>query len=170
MAYDYESGSSRSESRARQPADAHSSSYRMALAIWIAPAIVTGLLMIALNLRKYDTVLAINYESDEFLQTQQRTACGWPYVIASSDPATGRWSLSGFGVSVDGIIVFAAVVIAGATSRYIAAFVDYDVNRPIQKQVQWLFHSKSKKAAPKPKRSSASGAPRHRRPRRPTDD
>src|SRR5262249_32329576 len=115
MAYNYDSESSRSENQARRPANAGSSSYHIALAIWIAPAIVTGLLMIALNLRKYDTVLSLNYEEDEFMKAQQRTALGWPYVIASADPATGRWTLSGFGVSVDSIIVFAAVVIAGAT-------------------------------------------------------
>ena len=147
----------------------------MLLAIWLVPGILVGLLMTGVNLRTYDTVLSINPEDgDDFLRAEQRTARGWPYVLASVDPSTKRWSLNGFGIVVDGIIVLAAMIITAGTSRFVAAFVDYDVNKPIQKQVQRLLHGKPKKAAPKRSapsgRMPASGAPRVRRPRRPADD
>src|SRR5579864_8913621 len=106
MAYDYEDDSRHEQTPVRQSAEFISTSYKTALAIWIVPAIVVGMLMTALNLRSYDTVLSINLEDgDDFMRTEQRKACGWPYVLASVGPSSHRWTLSGFGVVVDGIIL-----------------------------------------------------------------
>ena len=73
----------------------------------------------------------------------------------------------GFGIVVDGIIVLAAAIITGATTRFIAAFVDYDVNRPIQKQVHRLFQTHPKPAA---RHSRSDGPARSRRRYRPPTD
>lgn len=175
MAYDYEDDSPRPQTPAREPVDYFSYSYKMALAIWIVPAIVVGMMMAAINLRTYDTVLVINPEDgDDFLKSEQRIARGWPYVLASVERSSSRWALNGFGFCIDGIIALAAMIITAGTSRYVAAFVDYDVNKPIQKQVHKLFRGRPKKAAPKRSAPSGrmpmTGAPKVRRPKPPLDN
>ena len=175
MAYDYEDESPYSQTPARQPVDFLSLSYKMALAIWIVPAILAGMLMAAINVPSHDAFLSINPEDGEdFLRTEWRSARGWPCVLASEDPATRRWTLHGFGIFIDVTVVIAAMAITGGSTRFLAAFVDYEVNRPIQKQVRRLLRGNPK---PAPKRSGSSGRasssggpPRVRRPRRPTDD
>jgi hypothetical protein len=177
MAYNYEDDSPVSQNPARQsqPYEVVSFNYKLALAIWFVPALLVGMVMAAINLRSYDTVLSINLEDgDDILRTEQRTARGWPYVLASVAPSTKRWTLCWFGIIIDGIIALAAMIITAGTSRFVAAFVDYDVNKPIQKQVHRLLRGKPKKVAPKRSapsgRMPTSGPPRVRRPQRPPDD
>lgn len=176
MAYDYKDDAPPERNPVREPAEVFSTSYQAALAIWIVPAIVVGMLMAGLNLRSYDTVLSINLEDgDDFLRTEQRKACGWPYVLASVAPSSRRWTLSGFGVAMDGIILLAAMVITAGTTRFIGACVDEEVSDPIPKQVRRLFRGrtkkvKSKRSAPSGRLSPSDGAPRVRRPKRPVDD
>jgi hypothetical protein len=177
MAYDYEDDSSRSQNPAKQaqPSKFVSLNYKLALATWFVPVIVVGLVMAAINLRSYDTVMSLNYANEEdFLRTEQRTARGWPYVLASVERATSRWSLNTFGIVVDGIIALAAMIITAGTSRFFAAFVDNDVNMPLQTQMQRLLRGNSRKAAPQrsapSSRKTGSGPPRVRRRSRPVDE
>ena len=133
------------------------------------------MLMGMLNLRTYDSFVSINPEDgDDFMRTEQRTGCGWPYVLASQDPSTRRWTLSGFGVVIDGIITLAAMIITAGTSRFVAAFIDENVSEPIPKQVRRMLRGKPKKVTAKRSRLSgrmpSSGPPRARRPTRPVDD
>src|SRR5437867_786038 len=72
MANDYEDDLSRTEPPIRQARDL-SSNYLMALAVWLGPSIVVGMLLFALNVSSYDTILS---SGDEFMQTEQRRICG----------------------------------------------------------------------------------------------
>ena len=164
---DYDDDSRRSRDSVDAPTRGASSSYQVALAIWLVPPLLAAFLMLCLNLRTYESMININYGTDDFLEMENRTGCGWPYVLASVEPATRRWRLNGFGIVVDGIILLAAAIITGATTRFIAAFVDYDVNRPIQKQVRGLLQSHPRPAA---KRSRPNGPARARRRYRPPAD
>jgi len=175
MGYDDEGDLPNEQRHPRQHSASLSTSYQMALAVWIGPALIVGVLMGMLNLRTYDSMISINPEDGEnFLRTEERTGCGWPYVLASQNPSTKRWSLVGFGVVVDGIIVFAAMVITAGTSRFMAAIVDDEVSEPIPKQIRRILRGKSKKVASKRStpsgRMPSSGSPRARRPKRPADD
>ena len=142
-------------------------SYIVALMVWFIPPLVAGVLMLALNLRMYQNFTSINPEGEEFLKAENQTACGWPYVMATRDPQTRNWVLNGFGVTIDGIIVLAAACIVGAAFRFVAAFVDYDVNLPIQRQVHQLFRRRPKPTRTRPR---SAGPVRRRRPNRPPVD
>lgn len=175
MAYDDEDGAPDEQGPARQPAETFPTTYQMALAIWVGPALIVGMLLGMLNLRTYDGFISINPDDgDDFMRTEQRPACGWPYVLASQSPSTKRWVLSGFGVVVDGIIVLAAMIITAGTTRFVAAIVDENVSEPIPKQIRQFLHGKPKKVAAKRSapsgRMPSSGPPRVRRPKRPQDD
>jgi hypothetical protein len=172
MAYEFDDDLPRAQRPVRQAPEVLSTTYITALVVWFGPAILVGMLMLALNLSSYDTILSLNLEDGEdFMRTEQRKACGWPYVLASVVPATQRWSLSMFGVVTDVIIALAAMIITAGTCRFVAAFVDDTVNKPIHKQVRRILRGRPNRTqSGTSSRTSPPGSARARRPRPRTDD
>jgi len=175
MTYDDERQLPNANGPGQRASESFPTTYQTALAIWVGPALVVGMLMGTLNLRTYDSMISINPDDGEdFMRTEQRTGCGWPYVLASEHPATKSWSLVGFGLVIDGIIVFAAMVITAGTTRFVGAIIDDKVSEPIPKQIRRFLRGRPQKVAPKRSgpsgRRPSSGAAPVRRPRRPVDD